>query len=342
MTGYETTFPTDDAVDLSADGSANCYIVTEPGTYSIPAVKGNGTSSVGSVSTATVVWETFGTSTVPTRGDLVKGAMYKDGKVYFRTNTTFKEGNALIAVKDASGNVLWSWHIWMTDQPAEQVYFNNAGIVMDRNLGATSATPGDVKSLGLMYQWGRKDPFMGSSSISSPVQARTTITWPDPKNSTSATGTVAYAVKNPTVMLKGATTNRWMYEVDNTLWASDKTIYDPCPAGWQIPAGGENGYWVRAYGSYNIYGNIFDNTNKGIDFSGRFGSDECIWYPATGYYGKADGNFYGTGSDASYPTYTLDSYGFLIYPVKKSSNGSLYLLYLSDMGGADPVRCVRE
>ena len=341
VTGYEDDFSTSGAVNLSSGGTANCYIVTSPGTYCISAVKGNSSTSVGSVSLATVIWETFGTSVTPTRGDLVKGALYKDGKVYFKTNSTFMEGNALIAVKDASGNILWSWHIWMTDQPAGQVYYNNAGTVMDRNLGATSATPGDVKALGLMYQWGRKDPFMGSSNINSPVQAASTISWPDPKKSTSTTGTVDYATKNPTVMLKGENNNRWLYVKDGTLWASSKTIYDPCPAGWQIPQGGDSGYWVRAYGSSIIYGDKFDYTNRGVNFSGYFGSDKTIWYPATGYYGKADGSFYGTGKDASYPTYTLESYGMLIYGIR-SDEDRVYMVYLSDMGGADPVRCVRE
>ena len=342
VTGYETTFATDGAVNLSADGTANCYIVSEPGTYCISPVKGNSTTSIGTVSTATVVWETFGTSTTPTRGDLIKGALYQDGKIYFRTNDTFTEGNALIAAKDASGNILWSWHIWMTDKPAEQVYYRNAGTVMDRNLGATSATPGDVKALGLMYQWGRKDPFLGSSSISSPVVAKSTITWPAVKAATASVGTVAYATKNPTVMIRGNNSNEWQYETDKTLWASSKTIYDPCPAGWQIPPTGESGYWVKAYGSHSISGDIFDYTNRGINFGTRFGSDATIWYPATGYYGKADGSFYGTGKDASYPGYTLgDTYGFLEYCVK-SDNNSLYLLYVSDFGGADPVRCIKQ
>jgi len=28
---------------------------------------------------------------------------------------TFNPGNALIAVKDGNGNILWSWHIWATE-----------------------------------------------------------------------------------------------------------------------------------------------------------------------------------------------------------------------------------
>lgn len=54
------------------------------------------------------------------------------------------------------------------------------------------------------------------------------------------------------------------------------------------------------------------------------------------------GSFYGTGKDASYSGYTLgDTYGFLEYCVK-SDNNSLYLLYVSDFGGADPVRCIKQ
>ena len=342
VTGYENNFAIDGAVNLSEGGTANSYIVTEPGTYCISAVKGNSTTSVGSASSANVVWESFGTSTTPDVGDLMKGALYQDGKVYFKTNDTFNEGNVLIAVKDASGNILWSWHIWMTDQPAEQVYYRSAGTVMDRNLGATSATPGDVKALGLMYQWGRKDPFLGSSSITSPVMAKATMTWPAAKASTATTGTIDYATKHPTVMLYGQGSNEWMYETDETLWAENKTIYDPCPAGWQIPPTGENGYWVKAYGSYRINGDIFDYTNRGINFGGKFGSDATIWYPATGYYGAANGVFYGTGEDGSYHGYTLgDTFGFLQYCVK-SDEDYLYMLYVSDMGGADPVRCIKE
>jgi len=37
---------------------------------------------------------------------------------------------------------------------------------MDRNLGAATVTTNTVSTLGLLYQWGRKDPFPGSSSTS--------------------------------------------------------------------------------------------------------------------------------------------------------------------------------
>ena len=193
--------PTESVVDMSFSGTANSYIVSQKGAYKFKAVKGNSSESVGAVSSAEVLWETFGTDVTPNVGDLVKNVSYKDGEVTFYTAETFREGNAVIAAKDASGNILWSWHIWLTDQSEEQVYYNNAGTMMDRNLGATSATPGDVGALGLLYQWGRKDPFLGSSSISRDILANATIAWPSIVGSDSQKGTIAYAIANPTTYI---------------------------------------------------------------------------------------------------------------------------------------------
>ena len=85
--------------------------------------------------------------------DLIKYICYKDGYIIFETADIFKEGNAVIAAKSSNNIIVWSWHIWFTDEPQGQVYYNNAGTMMDRNLGATSATPGYVGALGLIYQW---------------------------------------------------------------------------------------------------------------------------------------------------------------------------------------------
>ncbi|ROI08073.1 T9SS C-terminal target domain-containing protein [Chryseobacterium sp. H3056] len=82
------------------------------------------------------------------------------------------KGNAVIAFK-VNGTIYWSWHIWVTDNPENGVTYTqgfetdikgNPVTVqyMDRNLGAASSSfLGDQwqKSGGLMYQWGRKDPF---------------------------------------------------------------------------------------------------------------------------------------------------------------------------------------
>ena len=245
------------ATDLSENGTANCYVISESGTYKFKTVKGNSSTVVGDVASCSILWETFGTNITPELNELIAAICYKDGYIAFETGSVFKEGNAVIAARDANRNVLWSWHIWLTDQPAEHVYYNNAGTMMDRNLGATSATPGDVGALGLLYQWGRKDPFLGFSSVHKDSQqeiAASTITWPDPATidpwepaeTDAIYGTIEYSIANPTTFIRrnSATneSNDWYYTAnptDNTRWTTrefNKSIYDPCPYGWMVPA----------------------------------------------------------------------------------------------------------
>ena len=273
------------ATDLSSSGSANCYIVSESGTYKFKTVKGNSSTSVGSVSSASILWETLGTRTTLKMFDLISAFCYKDGYIAFQTSDTFKEGNSVIAAKDASGEILWSWHIWFTDQPQGQEYYNNAGTMMDRDLGATSATPGDVGAPGLLYQWGRKDPFLDSHSLS------TLPWWPFVVESNSSNGTIAYATANPTTFIGHNSNNYdWYYtgssSTDNTRWTTSdkpKSIYDPCPAGWRVPDGGHNGVWSKASGSSSSFDYIDGSTKDGINFSGEFGSASTIWYPTSCY-----------------------------------------------------------
>lgn len=276
----------DNATDLASDGeTANSYIVSKSGTYKFKPVKGNSSTSVGTVSSVEVLWESFGTSVTPSFGDLIEAVNYDAGYVVFSTPSSFKEGNAVIAAKDASSTILWSWHIWLTDQPEGQVYYNNAGTMMDRNLGATSATPGDVGALGLLYQWGRKDPFLGSSSISSSVEAKSTGIWPSSVSSSTSKGNVDYVTANPMTFINGTGSSEydWHYSSrNNDLWKSSKTIYDPCPAGWRVPDGGTDGVWSKACGSDCDFDYSYDEIDEGINFSGKFGSASIIWYPASG------------------------------------------------------------
>lgn len=286
------------ATDLSSSASANCYIISESGLYKFKPVKGNSNESVGNVAWASILWETFGTDTTPEMFDLISGFCYKDGYIAFQTADTFKEGNAVIAAKDAEGNVLWSWHIWFTDQPQMHVYNNNAGTMMDRNLGATSATPGDVGALGLLYQWGRKDPFLGASSISGSTFAKSTITWPSSVSSDSSRGTIEYATANPTTFIAYNKNNKdWYYTgdntTDNTRWTTSdkaKSIYDPCPAGWRVPDGGKGGVWSKAGFDDSTYDSTYDITNKGMSFN--ISSPSTTWYPSTGYRSFGGVNFY--------------------------------------------------
>ena len=329
--------------DLSANGTANSYLVSKSGTYKFSTVKGNSSESVGAVASAEVLWESFGTDVTPKVGDLVKNVKYADGAIRFDTPSTFNEGNAVIAAKDASGNILWSWHIWLTDEPQGQEYYNNAGTMMDRNLGATSATPGDVGALGLLYQWGRKDPFLGSSSISSSIEAKSTVSWPSAVSSSSSKGTVEYSVKNPMTFITCNNQNLdWYYtgssSTDNTRWQSAKTIYDPCPSGWRVPDGGSKGIWSKALGSSSYFDYGYSNTNEGMNFSGKFGSASTIWYPASGSRNCDYGSLHNVGDFGHF------------WSASHGSSGADGLYFYSN-GFVDPseglvgglaVRCVRE
>ena len=338
-------------VSLSSKVTANCYIVSQSGTYGFPTVKGNSSQSVGAVASASVLWESFGTSVTPSVGDLIKTVSYANGTITFQTADAFKEGNAVIAAKDVSGTILWSWHIWLTDQPQAQVYKNNAGTMMDRNLGATSAKPGDAGALGLLYQWGRKDPFLGSSSISLNTIAKSTINWPSPVSTSSSCGTVSYVLAHPTTYVTSSRSNAydWHYSSrDNALWTtSDKTksIYDPCPSGWRIPDGGDNGVWSKALGSSSSFENssLYSSSNKGINFSGKFGSASTIWYPASGSRNYDDGGLYYVGNCGIYwsasPYYNYANYAYDLYFFKGGRVGPSNDDYRAN---GHSVRCVRE
>ena len=337
-------------INLSTTETANCYIITESGPYKFKAVKGNSTTSVGSVASASVLWESFGTSTAPGVGDLIKYVSYKDSFIVFQTADTFKEGNAVIAAKDADGNILWSWHIWFTDQPQEQVYYNNAGTMMDRNLGATSATPGDVGALGLLYQWGRKDPFLGSSRISSSTLAKSTITWPSTVSSDSSNGTIAYATSHPTTFITYNDSNRdWYYTgkslTDNTRWTTSnktKSIYDPCPAGWRVPDGGRNGVWSKVKGSSSKFSHTYNSSNEGMNFSGKFGSASTIWYPASGYRYDDDGSLDDVGSSGIYWSASPSNYFYRAYYLGFSVSGYVYPSNDDSRASGLSVRCLQE
>lgn len=179
--------------DLSSAGTANCYLAKKVNTwYKFKAtVRGNGAATAALISptgsalaanaaispaSAELVWETNG------HGKIIQGVILKDGYVYFKTGPT-TEGNAVIAVKDRSGNVLWSWHIWKThfnlaEMPTQtyktnprimnaSLYYNGLIsrnlIMMDRNVGAEAEilynSDTKEKTLSLFYQFGRKDPF---------------------------------------------------------------------------------------------------------------------------------------------------------------------------------------
>ena len=331
-------------VDLSQEGTANCYIISSAGAYKFPATKGNSSKSVGTLATAEVLWETFGTRSLPKVGDLVKKVKVEDGYIVFQTPAGFKEGNALIAAKDEDGEILWSWHIWLTDQPEQQDYDNGAGTMMDRNLGATSTEQAECENLGLLYQWGRKDPFLNSKLVFGNSVVSSTLTWPDPIASESKTGTIEYATANPTTFIYYNYKNYdWYYTgdstTDDTRWTESdekKSVYDPCPAGWRVPDGD---IWVKAAGTDSTLEDMFDGDNGGIDFTDTF-SDDDIWYPAAGYLHAPGGILYDVGITGVYWTAASDGSKAVCMAFDTFDGADLAQTNIKATGQS--IRCVKE
>ncbi len=172
---------TDRSENLSAAGTANCYLAKTNRAYKFDAsIKGNGGKDgrstylqvhgvkITDVAYADLLWEARLDGDKTLSREVIDGApIYRDGYIAFSTGRS--EGNALIAARDINGNILWSWHIWILNEEIkvhdhlvaeDQVVAQ----VMDRNLGAMNNTPMDLNNRGMFYQWGRKDPFPPSRS----------------------------------------------------------------------------------------------------------------------------------------------------------------------------------
>ena len=317
--------------DLSALGTANCYMITEPGIYKLKTVKGNSNISVGDVESSSVVWESFGSNIKPNVGDLVKRIGCSEDYIAVEITTPFSSGNALIAARDANGTILWSWHLWLLDElPGEQEYNNNAGTLMDINLGAVS---GNINEwIGLLYQWGRKDPFLGVYEIGANSRQYLVGNY---NYSNKAASTVESSIRYPTAQFYGTqdTSFDWLKSSNSNLWSSEKTIYDPCPSGWRVPDGGESGVWSVSQYRY---------TYHSCQFGGQLDSDGCIFYP---YAGRLFQNTYSKEITQS------GEYGFYwsctasnsrhSYGLQVNADGMKYLSSLDRAIGAS-VRCQKE
>ena len=209
--------------------TANCYVIHNPGTYKFPTVYGNSIKNGAtndkaykSSKTGSNILKTFlgakGEITKPEIDDindacliwqdtenLVSDIKFADNYVSFAVKKeTIHNGNAIIAVRDNDGTILWSWHIWVTERdlhPVEVTNFqSNTYNFMPVNLGwcgfgnefyAAREVKARLKQEGgksvelafnqkqerpntdydikngnnPYYQWGRKDPMLPSNGI---------------------------------------------------------------------------------------------------------------------------------------------------------------------------------
>lgn len=257
---HDSAISTTGATALDASGNANCYIVdgsvaaNAEKVFTFKAYKGNSSTGVGTVAKAELLWETWNNAETVTENSVIAAVDFEkkaENDYYtmvFKMPATLHAGNALIAAKDAGDNILWSWHIWVPETTiTENSYGDIMGAnLMDRNLGALiPATNTDVSvntaSFGLMYQWGRKDPFPGIAATPKTV-AKLSKNTP-----TKASGTISLeeSIAHPTLM--GYTADKdWIDVSDDNLWQNaSKTIYDPCPLGYRVPVrDGSKDFWT--------------------------------------------------------------------------------------------------
>lgn len=198
------------------------------------------------------------------------------------------QGNAVIAVQDESGTTLWSWHIWVTDHAYrstiavknntdQTAYFmpvplgwcdpSDSRVSKEYTVNFSQTTSGGsslVKTISQVaslntagnapfYQWGRKDPFVGSTGGSdNPAKTKT---WYDGSGNTktntppatTTTTTKAESIKYPEKFISkspwdsSTTYDNWNANVtsqpsspfnDNVVV---KTVYDPSPVGFKMP-----------------------------------------------------------------------------------------------------------
>lgn len=320
--------PEDTTVDLGKEELANCYIVQEPGVYKFKADNhfnlGEGLPVPPEINpvSAKLVWQSVKNSVsavaLDTAGD----------EPYIVFEVTEASGNALIGACDEDGNIVWSWHIWMPEDEVTAVPTAMGYEVMNMNLGAVKNQPGDALSYGMLYQWGRKDPFPAAATLTGDV---TTVGAPlyDIENNAvaisnsswtnSSDNNIEYSIANPTVCLSNfsyfAKSRDWLAESDDSLWGNPdgynpdggenryaekgrKTCYDPSPAGWRVaPADVFNdfttsGGYAWTFDEFNI-ADINNDGKKDLNdynYGWHFnvGNGRTLYFPAAARY---DGSY---------------------------------------------------
>ena len=239
------------------------------------------------------------------------------------------QNNALICVKDTDGKIVWSWHIWTTNNPAlldsekevtstdyyDHYYFhpmNSIGwidpsltcpgrddveIVLEqetsgKELRILIKQPETTSTSGMVYyQWGRKDPIpnKGISALGEEELAQGSI---ESDNIDSSVIEVQESILNPTHFFynESASSGSWhnFWEKGNyiNLWGGlaysyyfnyegeydqlksnlyHKTIYDPSPIGYKVPAPPAFSAFINV--EYEAESTIYHEFNKGCTFS---------------------------------------------------------------------------
>ena len=322
--------------------AANSYIVAPGATLSFPVSQANadGVTRIadGDVVVPLFLWGDRGGQ--GPNGVVNTIVMEGDGATRcIKITAGTVQGNAVIAAQ-VGGATKWSWHIWVTpfDPVATGQSYSGTEwgvgkpyygkVMMDRNLGALGSTPSTANTLamGLLYQWGRKDPFPGHIQDWSAGTTEPAIYNAD--GSTSAAiiqhigilsdNNLEFSIAHPaTFLIATGTAIDWYTSSGaqrDDLWGKGvaKSAYDPCPPGWMVPqnvvwrdfSGAGNAFKdTGAAGYRSIYvlpadaaGGLNGLNGPGVYYSAADKTAQDwkykIYYPSTGYRWESDGAFY--------------------------------------------------
>ena len=223
-------------------------------------------------------------------GDSTPGSHNADNVRYLQFSIAqedIRQNNEVIAIKDSGGKIIWSWHIWITNDPAllsapipvlnhsSDVYNffpiyclgwlsptdyqgrEQVKIVLSQKTSkkdieiVVDQTEVKGKSNGTFYQFGRKDPSPTLDAISGFSINNTAL------------ASLADAICNPGTLYVFGHNGNWCSSIYKNLWTGKfcayystgankammiKTIYDPSPVGYKIPDAG-------AYTGFTTTGN---------------------------------------------------------------------------------------
>ena len=202
------------------NGSANSYIIQEPGTYSFPLIYGNGNIREGecfdylgrqierkeiseAVSCDLVSWDSS--------REFISQLELKNNRILTTISYVPNTGaNYIIAIRDKNGTIIWSWHLWLWRDELKNEKVDEEVEILNIDLASVWL---DGKLRSWYYQWGRKDPMYPGGKRNKPRIYRLS----DKKN----------PISYPLGYVK---IEKWF-----GYWAPEKTIYDPCPAGYKVP-----------------------------------------------------------------------------------------------------------
>ena len=343
---------------------SNCYMINAAKTYSFNAtVIGNGEAGI----IADAGFHTTSASIDPKSAKLmwedsegfISGVSLVKGKVLFTAEKNV--GNAMIAVFDGAGTVLWSWHIWGVGDtmPEDEEVSSQATIsanstlkvkytVMDRTLGALSKT----SYFTTLYQWGRKDPIPNSTTYFVDGQAiDIERTYPVHKPGSAADATILTSIQHPECIIddyKGQAgdwlasdkTNNYnlLWGDANTtyvfnkskpaagkVWTNGKTIYDPCPSGYRVSS---KFAWTGFCGSSsgdtkNIDYINFVKYENGYYFKKNSSDGVGIYFPMTGSRGCVTGSLWtDEKSESAYSSLNHDASYWASAPSQNLGQGA--------------------